>query len=333
MPADVEPWREGSSHDVPATHRSATSPPSWPSSTSSPRRPTGSTSWRRPAACGSDLRWTFAERWLPAALVRQRAGAPRVVDASRAHRGRPAAARPGVDRAPGGHAAADPPPFGIARNGEIVYAIDGDVYVRDAVDSPARLLIGGPGRDFAPAFSRRGDKFIFFRETAPETSDVYVADADGSDVRRIGGPFMDIDTWDVTPTVRRPSSPAAPSTPGSGSSTWCRSMGTRHGCSTCRIPRSGLGSVRVAMTPGSRSDPAIPTGTPGCSWSGPTAAVCVRSISASMASADRTTSRTGWIGPSMAAGSPSCPSRTISRRPTWTQGCASTSRRSHPTGS
>ena len=27
------------------------------------------------------------------------------------------------------------------------------------------------------------------------------------------------------------------------------------------------------------------------------------------------------------------PSRTISRRPTWTQGCASTSRRSHPTGS
>jgi len=92
-----------------------------------------------------------------------------------------------------------PPPFGIARNGEIVYAVDGEIYVRDTVDSPRRLLIGGPERDWGPWFSRRGDRFIFFREIAPETSDLYVAKADGSDVRRLGGPFMDIDTWDVTP--------------------------------------------------------------------------------------------------------------------------------------
>ena len=94
------------------------------------------------------LRWTFAERWLPAALVRQRAGAPALSMRAVLIVAAllllvlglivlQAATRPPI-----------PPPFGIARNGEIVYAIDGDVYVRDAVDSPARLLIGSPGRDF-----------------------------------------------------------------------------------------------------------------------------------------------------------------------------------------
>ena len=144
-------------------------------------------------------RWTFLERWLPMALARRRAWAPAfpmrpvLVVAALILLVLALVVLQAATRAP------TPPPFGIARNGEIVYAVDGEIYVRDTVDSPRRLLISGPERDWGPWFSRRGDEFIFFREVAPETSDLYVAKADGSDIRRLGGPFMDIDTWDVTP--------------------------------------------------------------------------------------------------------------------------------------
>jgi hypothetical protein len=144
-------------------------------------------------------RWTFPERWIPTALVRRHVRAPELAMRPVLILAALLLAILGLIALQAATRAPTPPPFGIARNGEIVYAVGGDIFVRDTVDSPRRMLIGGPDKDWGPWFSRRGDKFIFFRETVPDTYDIYVAKADGSDVRRLGGPFMDIDTWDVTP--------------------------------------------------------------------------------------------------------------------------------------
>ena len=145
-------------------------------------------------------RWTFPERWLPMALVRRRTWAPALPM-------RPVLIVAAIllllvglliFQAAGRRSV--PPPYGIARNGEIVYVVDGDVYARDSVDAPARLLIGGDAVDEAPTFSRRGDKFVFVRGTAvggPYA--LWVADADGSAARELVGPLTDIDSWDVSP--------------------------------------------------------------------------------------------------------------------------------------
>ena len=146
-------------------------------------------------------RWTFPERWLPVAVLSlPRALAPtgptrRVLVLVAVVALVAAALAIAIAGSP-----RYPPPFGLARNGAILYGVDGDIFVRDTVDAPPRLLIDGTDTDWAPLYARRGDKFLFFRgnrETA--TGDIYLADADGSDVRRLGGPFTAIDTFDITP--------------------------------------------------------------------------------------------------------------------------------------
>src|SRR4051812_12251575 len=47
-----------------------------------------------------------------------------------------------------------PPPFGLARNGEVVVGADGDLFVVDPVSGHRRILVGGPTFDFGPVFSR-----------------------------------------------------------------------------------------------------------------------------------------------------------------------------------
>ena len=144
-------------------------------------------------------RWTFPERWIPMAVL----SLPRALMPTAPTRRAIAilvivalvvaavvAAIAGAPRYP--------PPFGLARNGVIVYGLGGDIYARDSVDAPARLLIGGDPVDEGPWFSRRGDRFIFYREV-PNAYDLYVANTDGSGLRRLGGPFDEIETWDITP--------------------------------------------------------------------------------------------------------------------------------------
>ena len=61
-----------------------------------------------------------------------------------------------------------PPPFGIAANGVVAVAHDGDIYVRDTVDGIERLIVGGDRRDGAPLFLRDGTRLAFNRAAVNE---------------------------------------------------------------------------------------------------------------------------------------------------------------------
>jgi len=58
-----------------------------------------------------------------------------------------------------------PPPFGLARNGAIVYGENDDLFIADRLDGTVRVLLGGPEADFAPVFSNQGDRVAFARDT------------------------------------------------------------------------------------------------------------------------------------------------------------------------
>ncbi len=88
------------------------------------------------------------------------------------------------------------PPFGVARNGQLIYVANGDVLVRGTPTSPARALVSSPERETFAYFDRGGERFVFFRETTADDFDVWMGDADGSDVHRLAGPFHDMQWWD-----------------------------------------------------------------------------------------------------------------------------------------
>jgi WD40 repeat protein len=89
-----------------------------------------------------------------------------------------------------------PPPFGLARNGDIVYGANGDIHALDAQTGASRVIVGGSANDETPDFSRDGSRFVFARESeTPGFASLMVADADGSDVRALTEPFRP--EWNV----------------------------------------------------------------------------------------------------------------------------------------
>jgi hypothetical protein len=93
-----------------------------------------------------------------------------------------------------------PPPFGPAVNGLIPYVVNGDIFVGDPVTGTTRLVVGGPGNDNTASFSPDGTQISFLRDM-PTGEDIYVARADGSDVRKIiSTPLGGLATFGWTPT-------------------------------------------------------------------------------------------------------------------------------------
>ncbi|HEX5825413.1 MAG TPA: hypothetical protein VFY18_13225, partial [Candidatus Limnocylindrales bacterium] len=78
-----------------------------------------------------------------------------------------------------------PAPFGLARNGAIAYTSGGDIFVRDTVDSPERMLMGANGKvNSFWGWSPDGTRFLFFR-SGGGLEYLFAADADGSHERQI----------------------------------------------------------------------------------------------------------------------------------------------------
>lgn len=135
--------------------------------------------------------WTFPERWLPMGVLAQRRtmvpSVPwRIVGLVAVLALLAAALVVAL-----GSQRRVPPPFGIAANGVVAVAHDGDIYVRDTVDGTERLIVGGDQRDGAPLFSRDGTRLAFYRAAVNESADggtLYVAAPDGSDLRALFGP-------------------------------------------------------------------------------------------------------------------------------------------------
>lgn len=130
--------------------------------------------------------WTFPERWLPMAdIASPTALTPRVpwrtVAVALLIVGLLVA---GLLAYIGSRPATLPAPFGPAANGLIVFERAGDIYLGDPETGQARLLVGGPESDGFAEMSRDGTKVVFGRDV-PGGNDLYVVDADGSDLHKI----------------------------------------------------------------------------------------------------------------------------------------------------
>ena len=126
--------------------------------------------------------WTFPERWLPMQLTMARTPSLRpilflalvalVIAAMAA-----AALFVGSQLLP--------EPFGLARNGVVVFGQDGDLLIADGLDGPTRTLVAGPETDYFPVFSRQGDRLAFIRDVEDGMQLMSVR-PDGSDARVLG---------------------------------------------------------------------------------------------------------------------------------------------------
>jgi len=91
-----------------------------------------------------------------------------------------------------------PPPFGLARNGAIIYGgSDHDIHRLDPVTGVTTALISGLPRDDSPSLSPDGTRFFFLRDSDISTdggrvATIMIANVDGSGVRDVTGVLTDM---------------------------------------------------------------------------------------------------------------------------------------------
>jgi Tol biopolymer transport system component len=98
------------------------------------------------------------------------------------------------------------PPFGLARNGLLVYADGGDIRTLDPDSGVSAAILTGPTNDFTAAFSRDGTKLAFLRgdpwddPSEPDGISIQVANADGTNPIDLTGPLDAPDQWNWSPS-------------------------------------------------------------------------------------------------------------------------------------
>lgn len=130
-------------------------------------------------------RWTFPERWLPMDLALDRRGPrARVPFAALLLLGLLVLTLLATAAIYVGSQRRVPPPFGPAGNGQIVFGVEGDLYVRDTVSGTSRLLLGGEGEQGGVAHSPDG-QLIAYDSVLSGVDRVWVAEANGSSPRQV----------------------------------------------------------------------------------------------------------------------------------------------------
>jgi WD40-like Beta Propeller Repeat len=79
-----------------------------------------------------------------------------------------------------------PPPFGLATNGSMYYADNGDIYRANTDGSNPVAIVTGPTTDRFPGMSRDGTKLIFLRGTDGTPLNAILATADGTVIKDLG---------------------------------------------------------------------------------------------------------------------------------------------------
>ena len=87
-----------------------------------------------------------------------------------------------------------PPPFGPATNGDVLVAPNGDILAFDVTTQATRPVIADNGVDIAPVFAPNGREFLFERTTGTDAG-MWVANADGTNARRVFDPTGYEVTW------------------------------------------------------------------------------------------------------------------------------------------
>jgi len=132
--------------------------------------------------------WTFPGRWLPMELTTARVPTTRLPMRQLGVLAVIAILVAAMLAAYiGTHQQKLPPPFGVARNGAMLYGSGGDIYRLDPATGLSTALVTGPETDQIAMYSRDGTRFAFFRQTGttPTTYQVVVANADGTGQRVI----------------------------------------------------------------------------------------------------------------------------------------------------
>lgn len=127
--------------------------------------------------------WTFPERWLPMQLTMARTPAMRPI-LYLVLVGLLIAALAAAALLVGSQQRL-PEPFGLARNGVVVFEQDGDLFVADGLDGSTRPLVPGPETDTFPRFSRQGDRLAFVRDDG-DGIQLMTVRPDGSDLKVLG---------------------------------------------------------------------------------------------------------------------------------------------------
>ena len=128
--------------------------------------------------------WAFLERWLPMQLTMARTPSLRPILAV-VMLALLIVALVATALFIGSHRRPLPAPFGPARNGAVVYAEAGDLYIADDLSGEARALVAGPEQDSYPVFANQGDRVAFVRETDGGFQ-VMTVNPDGSDLTALG---------------------------------------------------------------------------------------------------------------------------------------------------
>jgi Tol biopolymer transport system component len=140
--------------------------------------------------------WTLLERWFPMLIARQRVMTPRIPwrpILTLAVIGMLLVAAAALYA--GSHKL--PPPFGLAKNGLVVYSQNGDLYTTDPATGVVTSIVTGPEFDLDPVFSPDGTKLAFERKEIGTTGPgwLYVVNANGGGLTRISpSPLTDL-SW------------------------------------------------------------------------------------------------------------------------------------------
>ena len=130
--------------------------------------------------------WTFPERWLPMDFVNERVSTPRVPWRALGALALIALLIAAAVAAYVGSQPRLPAPFGVARNGLVAYAADGDIFTADPVTGAAKAIVSGPDTDLTPRFSLDGTHIVFERRaTGRPFGELYVTKSDGSELVRV----------------------------------------------------------------------------------------------------------------------------------------------------
>jgi dipeptidyl aminopeptidase/acylaminoacyl peptidase len=148
--------------------------------------------------------WTFPERWLPMDYVTERVSTPRVPWRALGALALIALLIAAAVAAFVGSQPRLPAPFGVARNGLVAYAADGDIFAADPVTGAAKAIVSGPDTDLGPRFSLDGTHIVFERRPkAKGPVQLYVTRFDGSELVPITTePLASIDSYAFAPNGR-----------------------------------------------------------------------------------------------------------------------------------
>ncbi len=81
-----------------------------------------------------------------------------------------------------------PAPFGLAETGLVAYVSDGDIFVTTADGLGRRRLVSGPGAEWSPIWSHRGDRIAYWAAPAlGDPASLWLADRDGSTANLLTG--------------------------------------------------------------------------------------------------------------------------------------------------